>query len=77
MVNPDVWSKLEFSKKPGLQIHVVDLDGALAKSGGQSRSDYLDKATGSAISVGGGIHSLEQIEDYLAVGTCHYWLYGC
>ena len=54
----------------GIQyIHVVDLDGAL--EGRAANRDLIAKIkemTGLAIEVGGGIRTIEQIEDYLSVG---------
>ena len=64
------WSKLRVSKLGVTMIHVVDLDGALEGRAAQSRSDCQDQSRRLALAIksGGGIRSLEQIEDYLAVG---------
>ena len=54
----------------GIQfIHVVDLDGALdGKATNRELIARLKEVTGLGVEVGGGIRTLEQIEDYLSLG---------
>ena len=70
VVNPDVIEQAKIFKDAGIQfIHVVDLDGAL--DGRATNRDLIaevKKVSGLGIEVGGGIRTLEQIRDYLAVG---------
>ena len=70
VVNPDVIEQAKTFKNAGIQfIHVVDLDGAL--DGRATNRDLIaevKKVSGLGIEVGGGIRTLEQIRDYLAVG---------
>ncbi|ERJ74585.1 1-(5-phosphoribosyl)-5-[(5-phosphoribosylamino)methylideneamino]imidazole-4-carboxamide isomerase [Streptococcus sobrinus] len=70
VVNPDVLDQARLFKEAGIRfIHVVDLDGAL--EGKVSNRDLIAKikeTTGLGVEVGGGIRTLEQIEDYLEVG---------
>lgn len=70
VVNPDVIEQAKTFKDAGIQfIHVVDLDGAL--DGRATNRDLIaevKKVSGLGIEVGGGIRTLEQIRDYLAVG---------
>lgn len=70
VVNPDVRKQAQIFADAGIQfIHVVDLDGAL--DGIATNRDLIANiktATGLGIEVGGGIRTLEQIADYLAVG---------
>lgn len=70
VVNPDVIGQANIFAKAGINfIHVVDLDGAL--DGCATNRDLiakLKKESGLGVEVGGGIRTLEQIEDYLAVG---------
>ncbi len=70
VVNPDVLDQARLFKEAGIRfIHVVDLDGAL--EGKASNRDLIAKikeTTGLGVEVGGGIRTLEQIEDYLEVG---------
>lgn len=70
VVNPDVLEQARIFKDAGIDfIHVVDLDGAL--DGCATNRDLiatLKVATGLGVEVGGGIRTLEQIADYLAVG---------
>lgn len=70
VVNPDVLAQAQLFKEAGIyMIHVVDLDGALeGRAANQDLIARIKAETGLAIQVGGGIRSLEQIEDYLAVG---------
>ena len=70
VVNPDVLAQALLFKEAGIRmIHVVDLDGALeGRAANRDLIARIKAETGLAIQVGGGIRSLEQIEDYLAVG---------
>ena len=70
VVNPDVLEQARVFKEAGVtMIHVVDLDGALeGRAANRDLIAQIKAETGLAIQVGGGIRSLEQIEDYLAVG---------
>ena len=69
VVNPDVLDQARLFKEAGIRfIHVVDLDGAL--EGKASNRDLIAKikeTTGLGVEVGGGIRTLEQIEDYLDI----------
>ena len=70
VVNPDVIEQAKTFKDAGIQfIHVVDLDGAL--DGRATNRDLIAEVktvSGLGIEVGGGIRTVEQIRDYLAVG---------
>lgn len=70
VVNDNVLDQASIFMEAGIQyIHVVDLDGAL--EGRAANRDLIAKfkeMTGLAIEVGGGIRTIEQIEDYLSVG---------
>lgn len=70
VVNPDVIGQSKIFAQAGIDfIHVVDLDGAF--DGRVTNRDLiakLKKESGLGVEVGGGIRTLEQIEDYLAVG---------
>lgn len=70
VVNPNVLEQAKTFTKAGIQfIHVVDLDGAL--EGRATNRDLIAKlkeVSGLGVEVGGGIRTLEQIEDYLSVG---------
>lgn len=70
VVNPDVLEQARVFKEAGVtMIHVVDLDGALeGRAANRDLIAQIKAETGLAIQVGGGIRSLDQIEDYLAVG---------
>ena len=70
VVNPDVLEQARVFKEAGVtMIHVVDLDGALeGRAANRDLISQIKAETGLAIQVGGGIRSLEQIEDYLEVG---------
>ena len=70
VVNPDVLAQAQLFKEAGIyMIHVVDLDGALeGRAANRDLIARIKAETGLAIQVGGGIRSLEQIEDYLSVG---------
>ncbi|OJG23777.1 1-(5-phosphoribosyl)-5-[(5-phosphoribosylamino)methylideneamino]imidazole-4-carboxamide isomerase [Enterococcus caccae] len=50
-------------------MHVVDLDGALmGKAANAPLIENMKKTTGLKIEVGGGIRTLQQIDDYVALG---------
>ncbi len=70
VVNPDVLGQARLFADAGIEfIHVVDLDGAL--DGQATNRDLIasiKKETGLGVEVGGGIRTLAQIQDYLAVG---------
>ena len=70
VVNPDVLGQARIFADAGIDfIHVVDLDGALdGKATNRDLIAALKVATGLGVEVGGGIRTLEQIEDYLNVG---------
>ena len=70
VVNPDVLGQARIFADAGIAfIHVVDLDGALeGKATNRELIAALKVATGLGVEVGGGIRSLEQIQDYLNVG---------
>ncbi len=70
VVNPDVLGQARIFADNGIAfIHVVDLDGALdGRATNRDLIAALKVATGLGVEVGGGIRTLEQIEDYLAVG---------
>ena len=70
VVNPDVLGQARIFADAGIAfIHVVDLDGALdGKATNRDLIAALKVATGLGVEVGGGIRSLEQIQDYLNVG---------
>lgn len=70
VVNPDVVGQARIFADAGIAfLHVVDLDGAL--DGRATNRDLIAAikfATGVKVQVGGGIRTLEQIQDYLNVG---------
>lgn len=70
VVNPDVIGQANIFAEAGINfIHVVDLDGALdGRATNRDLIAKLKKESGLGVEVGGGIRTLEQIEDYLAVG---------
>ncbi|MGE9833668.1 1-(5-phosphoribosyl)-5-[(5-phosphoribosylamino)methylideneamino]imidazole-4-carboxamide isomerase [Streptococcus orisratti] len=70
VVNPDVLGQAHLFADAGIEfIHVVDLDGALdGRATNRDLIAALKVATGLGVEVGGGIRTLEQIEDYLNVG---------
>ena len=70
VVNPDVLGQARIFADAGIAfIHVVDLDGALdGKATNRNLIAALKVATGLGVEVGGGIRTLEQIQDYLNVG---------
>ena len=70
VVNPDILGQARIFADAGIEfIHVVDLDGALdGKATNRDLIAALKVATGLGVEVGGGIRTLEQIQDYLNVG---------
>lgn len=70
VVNPDVIGQSKIFAQAGIDfIHVVDLDGALdGRATNRDLIAKLKKESRLGVEVGGGIRTLEQIEDYLAVG---------
>lgn len=70
IVNPDVLGQARIFADADIDfIHVVDLDGALdGKATNRDLIAALKVATGLGVEVGGGIRTLEQIQDYLNVG---------
>lgn len=70
VVNSDVLGQARIFADAGIKfIHVVDLDGALdGRATNRDLIAALKVATGLGVEVGGGIRTLEQIADYLAVG---------
>lgn len=51
-------------------LHIVDLNGAkTGKSTNQAIIQQITSNTNVPVQVGGGIRSIEQIEDYLAIGV--------
>ncbi|MHC5249560.1 1-(5-phosphoribosyl)-5-[(5-phosphoribosylamino)methylideneamino]imidazole-4-carboxamide isomerase [Enterococcus sp. LJL90] len=70
VVHPDPIAQAEIFAKAGFQfIHVVDLDGALA--GRAVNADIIKGILnlGLQVEIGGGIRTLAQIEEYLALGV--------
>lgn len=69
VVNPDVIGQSKIFAQAGIDfIHVVDLDGAFdGRATNRDLIAKLKKESGLGVEVGGGIRTLEQIEDYLAV----------
>lgn len=70
VVNPDVIGQSKIFAQAGIDfIHVVDLDGAFdGRATNRDLIAKLKKESGLGVEVGGGIRTLEQTEDYLAVG---------
>ena len=70
VVNPDVLAQALLFKEAGIyMIHVVDLDGALeGRAANRDLIARIKAETGLAIQVGGGIRSLEQIEEAPKIG---------
>lgn len=70
VVNPDIIGQSKIFAQAGIDfIHVVDLDGAFdGRATNRDLIAKLKKESGLGVEVGGGIRTLEQIEDYLAVG---------
>ena len=70
VVNPDVLDQAKTFAQAGIAfIHVVDLDGALdGRATNRNLIAELKKVSGLGVEVGGGIRTLEQIQDYLSVG---------
>ena len=70
VVNPDVIEQAKTLKNAGIQFNnLVDLDGDLdGRATNRDLITEVKKISGLGIEVGGGIRTLEQIRDYLAVG---------
>lgn len=70
VVNEDPVAQAKEFKASGIQmIHVVDLDGALNGTTTNAKLiEQMKKTTGLKIEVGGGIRSIEQIEQYVSIG---------
>ncbi|WP_375179216.1 1-(5-phosphoribosyl)-5-[(5-phosphoribosylamino)methylideneamino]imidazole-4-carboxamide isomerase [Enterococcus rotai] len=70
IVNHDPVAQAQEFKDAGIQMmHVVDLDGALmGKAANAPLIEAMKKATGLKIEVGGGIRTLKQVDDYVALG---------
>lgn len=70
VVNPDVVGQARIFADAGIAfLHVVDLDGALdGRATNRDLIAAIKVATGVQVQVGGGIRTLEQIQDYLNVG---------
>ncbi|MGT2907287.1 1-(5-phosphoribosyl)-5-[(5-phosphoribosylamino)methylideneamino]imidazole-4-carboxamide isomerase [Streptococcus dentiloxodontae] len=70
VVNPDVLDQAKTFAEAGIDfIHVVDLDGAVdGRATNRDLIAQLKQVSGLGVEVGGGIRTLEQIEDYLNVG---------
>lgn len=71
VVNENPLAQAKEFNQSGLQnLHIVDLDGALAgETTNASLVEQIKKETGLTIEVGGGIRSMHQIEAYLASGV--------
>lgn len=70
IVNNDPVAQAQEFKDAGLEMmHVVDLDGALVgKAENASLIEQMKIKTGLKIELGGGIRTLEQIDNYVAIG---------
>lgn len=70
IVNNDPVAQAKEFKEAGIQMmHVVDLDGALmGKASNAELIEQMKQSTGLKIEVGGGIRTLEQIDEYVALG---------
>lgn len=70
IVNPNVLEQAKLFSTSGIGfIHVVDLDGALdGVATNRNLIATLKSETGLGVEVGGGIRTLEQIQDYLSAG---------
>ncbi len=70
IVNHDPAAQAQEFKDAGIQMmHVVDLDGALmGKAANAPLIEAMKKTTGLKIEVGGGIRTLKQVDDYVALG---------
>lgn len=70
VVNPDpIAQAIQFEKEGAKALHIVDLDGAL--SGDLTNFNVIKKIRQSIsipIQIGGGIRSLQQINQYLTIG---------
>ncbi|MBM7688932.1 1-(5-phosphoribosyl)-5-[(5-phosphoribosylamino)methylideneamino]imidazole-4-carboxamide isomerase [Enterococcus ureilyticus] len=70
IVNNDPVAQAQEFKDAGLEMmHVVDLDGALVgKAENASLIEQMKRKTGLKIELGGGIRTIEQIDNYVAIG---------
>lgn len=70
IVNEDPLAQVNEFHKAGIpMIHVVDLDGALlGQAANASLIQQMKESTGIKIEVGGGIRTLQQIDEYAALG---------
>lgn len=70
IVNHNPIAQAQEFKAAGLEmIHVVDLDGALmGKAENASLIEQMKQTTNLKIEIGGGIRTLEQIDQYVALG---------
>lgn len=71
IVNKEPVAQAQEFEQAGINmIHVVDLDGALlGKAENAALIKQMKEKTGLKIEVGGGIRTLQQIDDYLAIGV--------
>ncbi|WP_430607370.1 1-(5-phosphoribosyl)-5-[(5-phosphoribosylamino)methylideneamino]imidazole-4-carboxamide isomerase [Enterococcus sp. AZ170] len=70
IVNNDPVAQAQEFKDAGLEMmHVVDLDGALVgKAENASLIEQMKRKTGLKIELGGGIRTIDQIDNYVAIG---------
>ncbi|OJG93111.1 1-(5-phosphoribosyl)-5-[(5-phosphoribosylamino)methylideneamino]imidazole-4-carboxamide isomerase [Enterococcus silesiacus] len=70
IVNHHPIAQAQEFKAAGMEmIHVVDLDGALmGKAENASLIEQMKRATNLKIEIGGGIRTMEQIDQYVALG---------
>ncbi|MBO0447507.1 1-(5-phosphoribosyl)-5-[(5-phosphoribosylamino)methylideneamino]imidazole-4-carboxamide isomerase [Enterococcus ureilyticus] len=70
IVNNDPVAQAQEFKDAGLEMmHVVDLDGTLVgKAENASLIEQMKRKTGLKIELGGGIRTIEQIDNYVAIG---------
>lgn len=70
IVNNDPVAQAQEFKDAGLEMmHVVDLDGALVgKAENASLIEQMKRKTGLKMELGGGIRTIEQIDNYVAIG---------
>lgn len=71
VVNEDPLAQAHTFKEAGIErLHIVDLDGALdGNTTNAALIEKIKKETGLIIEVGGGIRSMTQIEQYVAIGV--------
>ncbi|MBL1223834.1 1-(5-phosphoribosyl)-5-[(5-phosphoribosylamino)methylideneamino]imidazole-4-carboxamide isomerase [Enterococcus sp. BWR-S5] len=71
IVNEDPLAQAHIFKAAGIKfLHIVDLDGALdGTTTNAPLIEKIKKETGLMIEVGGGIRSMEQVEQYVAIGV--------